>query len=143
MRDILSIKIFLKQLSSIYIPAFHPDSLHPHPNSPYSHPDSPRSHLDSPCFYPDYLWSHQFPHSIPWLSIPAFTDSLFLQKAHSDSFCKVACKACKYWSIFTVNQLSQILSTSIYIFYFDSVKFYDHVHTTFCEDLYNFLQFEI
>ena len=35
------------------------------------------------------------------------------------------------------------MSTSINIFYFDSVKFYNHVHTAFCEDLYDFLRFEI
>ena len=29
------------------------------------------------------------------------------------------------------------------MFYFDSVKFYNHVHATFCEDLYDLLQFEI
>ena len=29
------------------------------------------------------------------------------------------------------------------MFYFDSVKFCNHVHSTFCKDLYDFLQFEI
>ena len=32
---------------------------------------------------------------------------------------------------------------SIYVFYFESVKFYTHVHTTFCAGLYYFLRFEI
>ena len=29
------------------------------------------------------------------------------------------------------------------MFYFDMFKFYNHIHTTFCEDLYDFLRFEI
>ena len=33
--------------------------------------------------------------------------------------------------------------SSIYIFYFDSVEFYIHVHTTFSGDLYDYLWLEI
>ena len=122
--DILSRKSLVKYLSSIYIPTFPPWFpafppwfpafppwspafppwfpvfppwfLCPHPDSPHSHPDSLHSHPDSQC-------SHLSPHSAPWFSILAFTNSLFLQRTHSDSFCEVACK---YWNIFTDNQLS-------------------------------------
>ena len=76
-----------------WFPAFSPWFIVFPPWFLYSHPYSPHSH-------PDSLRSHHFPHSVPWFSIPAFTDSLSLQRTHSDSSCEVACR---YWNIFTDN----------------------------------------
>ena len=58
---------------------FHPDSLHSH----HSHPDLSDSHPDSSYSHhshPGSRQSHHSSHSIPWFSIPAFTDSRFPTK---------------------------------------------------------------
>ena len=123
-RDIMSRKSLVKYLSSIYIPAlpswfpafsfwfltFPPWFLaFPRwfPMFPPWFSAFPPWFPSFPTWFPhshcDSLHSHHSPHSVPWFPLPAFTDSLFLQRAHSDSFREVACK---YWNIFTDNQLS-------------------------------------